>query len=107
MATRIGVSNKSLFAEFLVHFVVIRSAEADVADPLDFTAHSHAAFGAGDETGDAADGEWQECGDAQRAEADAQSTPCAAVHEVAKKQSSRGSQERRSRERAGFNPCRC
>lgn len=101
------MSEEALLEEFGVDFVVDGCADAGVADVLDLAADADLAARAGDEPGDAADGEWKEGGDAERAEADAHSASCAAMHQVAEQQPGGCAKECRGDHGACFDPLGC
>lgn len=94
-------------AEFHIHLVIVRRADARIADLLDLPAHAHLAAGAGHQAAHTAYDEGQQSRNSQSAKADAHATAGAAVHQVPQ-QKPRGSTQKGGRgEGAGFDPSGC
>lgn len=94
-------------AEFHVHLVIVRRADAGIADLLDLPAHAHLAAGSGHEAAHATHHERQQSRNSQSAKADAHAAAGAAVHQVPQQKPCGSTQKGGRGEGAGFDPGGC
>jgi len=93
-----------LLAKLCVDLVVIRCANARVADALDPTADADTALWTGHEVVEAINDKRKQCSHAERADADANPPAGIAMHQIANQKSCGRSKQGRCGKRAGFNP---
>ncbi len=93
-----------MLAKLCVDLVVIRCANACVADALDSAFHADLAFRACDEVVEAINDKRKQSSYPERADADAKSAARIAMHQIANQESRSRSKQGRCGKRAGFNP---
>ena len=98
------ILQQALLTQLRVDLVVIRRANAGVADALDSAFHSDLAFRACDEVVEAINDKRKQSSYPECADADAESAACIAMHQVANQESRGGTKQGRRGKRTGFNP---
>ena len=98
------ILQQALLTQLRVDLVVVRCANARVADALDSSFHADLAFRAGHQVVEAINDKRKQRSHAERADADAKSAACIAMHQVANQESRGGTKQGRRGKRTGFNP---